>query len=180
MSQKGKSDRRLPEPPPCDRRVHLEPRQWLCIGFLVLVPLLALFHVFGPREATATAAVGGIELHVRYPSVLRHGLRRPFEVNVRSTLPSALSGVTLHLDRAFIDHFSEVDLTPQPEKVTATSYEIPLGDLRPDETRRVSGHIKGEEYFTRRGVVWVTAHADAASVSDAAARRVEVATFVFP
>jgi hypothetical protein len=180
VGRKVRGDRRLPEPPPCERRVHLEPLQWLWLGLLLLIPLLAMLGVLGPRAATATVAAGGVELQVRYPSLLRHGMVHPFEVAVRSTLATPLPAVTLHLDRAFIDHFSEVDLTPQPAAVTAASYEIPLGDLRPNETRRVSGYVKGDAYGRRGGVVWATAPTDAASAAEVAARRVAVATFVFP
>lgn len=107
MGRKGKKEQSLPEPPDTDRRVLLDPLKWIWIGLLVLVPLLAVIGIFGPRDATAAATASGLELRVRYPSVLRHGMTALLVVDVRNTRSEAVSRAIVRLDRAFVEHFSE-------------------------------------------------------------------------
>jgi hypothetical protein len=182
MRKKAVKERHLPRPPKMDRKVCAPPLQWLFLGLLVLVPLLAVFGIFGPRQATVESAGTGIELRARYPSLLRHKLIEPFSLEVRNTLSTQLPRVIVRLDRGYVEHFSEVTFTPEPERVTEQSYEIVLQDVQPGETRRIAGQVQGERYGRRRGAV-AAIRDDGVSSSSTRAEggaRVELSTFVFP
>src|SRR5688500_17060478 len=124
MSRKSKDPKSLPRPPDIERRVILKPLQWLFLGVLLLIPLLALFGVFGPRVATVAACGDGIEVRVQYPSVLRYRLIETLAVEVKNARHVPFERLTVRIDRAFLEHFSEVLFTPEPTRVTDRAYEI--------------------------------------------------------
>jgi hypothetical protein len=88
---------------------------WLRRGLLALVglvPLLALFNVFGQRPATATVAAPAATLKVYAPTHLRGGLlyMARFHVKARRDLKSA----TLVLDTGWAESITINTIEPSP------------------------------------------------------------------
>jgi hypothetical protein len=156
MEQHVQKDSQPPQPPPFPRKIQLHRVQLIGMPLLMLIPLLALFGVFGETFATVEEANATLAVEVTYATRYRYKLANPLEVSVHNRSADRLSVVEVRLTKAYIDQFSGVSFTPQPEAITDEFYIIELHDLAPTETRVVSVTLQGEEYWRHTGRVVVS------------------------
>lgn len=99
-----------PDPDTLDRRFHLA-----LVLVLIVVVGGAVAGLFGPRTDRVSAASGGVDLLVDYPSVARPGLAAPFSLTVSSdsALPDPL---VIEVAADYLAMFDENGLAPEPEE----------------------------------------------------------------
>lgn len=161
-----------PEPPPppeIDRRLRLYPWQWIGLPILVLIPVLALFGVFGHTWAEVRDAGADVEMEIRYPSRFRYKELQAMYVSVRNRSDRVLDTVTVAFDTAYINRFSTVTFKPDISR----AYEVELTDLMPGDVRLIMVEIQGEAYWGHHGAI-------SARHSDSDTAEVHVSTFIFP
>ena len=154
------SDPQPPQPPRIRRRFHLAPWRWLGLGVMLLVPVLALFGLFGERWATAERLSTSLLVQVEYPTRYRYKMLNAITVRVRNRSPQALDTVTVAFDTGYVLRFSTVIFTPSVSR----AFEVPLTNVAPGETRLVTAEIQGEKYGRHEGTVTVTAGTDSAAI----------------
>ena len=158
-----------PPPPEIDRHFRLYPWQWIGLPLLVLIPILALFGVFGHTWADVRDAGADVEMEVRYPTRFRYKELQAMYVRVRNRSDRMLDTVTVAFDTGYINRFSTVTFKPDISR----AYEVELTDVVPGEERLITVEIQGEAYWRHRGSItgWHSG-ADTAEV--------RVSTFIFP
>ncbi len=88
---------------------------WVRRGLLTLVgvvPLLALFNLFGQRPSSTTVAAGPAELALYAPSRVRGGLL--WEARFTVTARSELKDAVLELDRGWLEGMTINTIEPSP------------------------------------------------------------------
>lgn len=165
-----KSDDQPPPPPTVRRRIRISPLQAAGVGLLFLVPILALFGVFGESWAVARGGSGGIELEVRYPERYRYQQLEEMDVTVHNRSPDVIDTLTVLVEPRYLDRFSTVTFIPPQEEGL---YEVPLIDVQPGERRRVRIEYEADRYGRHSGAIIATA-------GGADTARVELQTIVFP
>ena len=138
------------------------------LALLVLIPVLALFKVFGQGEASVTGRSRTLTLTVEYPPRLRHGTAEVLVTLVRNAGPEVMDTITVIFDSSYVSKVSEPRFTPPVTR----AFELDLLDVRPGESRRIELDFYAEEYGSRSG------HVLAVHAGDTA--RVKVQTFVLP
>lgn len=162
-----------PEPPEVGRNLGFHLVQAIGVPLLALLPVLALFQVFGTTQGEARASDGPLEVEVRHPGRFRYKTTLPLEVRVRNTGDAALSGVTVSIETDYVDRFSSVSFTPSPQRVSDEAYVVDLGDIPAGESRIVESRVQAERYWGASGRIAVA--------TDGPERaELEVASFVFP
>ncbi|HEX7004110.1 MAG TPA: hypothetical protein VF168_07975 [Trueperaceae bacterium] len=156
-----------------EQRGNLSMFQRFGLPLMVLLPLLALFGVFGVTFERTGASSERLELHVRHSTRTR--LRAPhlLTVEVTNRGQSPLEGVTVVVDREYVDAFSNVAFTPQASEVTPDEYRIELGTIAASATRLVTADMTPAAYWRHEGII-------SASAEGVEPVEVAVATFVFP
>lgn len=149
-----------PAPPEIRRRVSLYSFQWIGLPFLLAIPVLALFGVFGERRNAAHAADGALEVSIEYPAVLRYRMLGAIDLRVRNRSASAIDTVTVALDTAYAARFSNLNAAPP----ITTAFQIELLDVPPDGTRRVRIELQADRYWSHSGHLTVTTSTDTAGV----------------
>jgi hypothetical protein len=173
MGDREPSHPEPPRPPEIERRIQLSRVQQIGIPLLLLFPILALFGVFGNTLGTATNTSGPIELTVEYPNRTRYQARQAIEIAVRNTTDQALTGVTVNLDRDYLDAFEDVTFTPEVTAITDAAYHVDLTDLPPGDVRYLTVELRPHSYWAHQGTI-------SAGSPEAESTDVEVRTFVFP
>lgn len=112
------------------------------------------------------------ELVVRYVDRLRYNQGGLVEVIVRNT-SSEPHSVTVRLDRALLDQFSNVTLTPSADEVSEDAYYVTLADVPPGEAREVLIEGEAEQYWRHAGAIQ-------ASAEGGEPVTVSLTTFIFP
>lgn len=164
---------RPPEPPDVDRKLQFYPWQLAGIMLIALVPILALFNVFGEAVETTGATGTSLEVSVMYPARYRYKMIDPVQISVHNISSQSIPTVTVRIDRSYLDSFSNVTLTPSAKTITEDAYEVELTDLKAGETRRVVAEIQAEKYGSHEAVI--------ATVPEGAEPvEVSIETFVFP
>lgn len=138
-----------PGPPEAPRRVRLYRYQWVGLGLIALLPILALAGAFGETWSTATGRSAALEVEVRYPTAYRYKQLNSLELRIRNTSAATLDTVTVSLDASLATAFSTVRATP----AFVRAYETDLIDLRPDEVRLVVIELQAERYGRHEGVL---------------------------
>lgn len=152
-----------PQPPELRRRFHLAPARWAGLAVVLLVPLLALFGLFGERWSSAEQTTPSLLVRAEYPTRFRYKMLNAVTVRVQNRSAQHLDTVTVAFDTDYVQQFSTVTFTPSVSTVSE-GYEVPLTDVAPGETRLVSMQIQGEHYGRHEGAVTVSAGADSAVV----------------
>jgi hypothetical protein len=134
-----------PQPPPFQRKIIVARVQAIGVSVLAAIVVAALLGLLGLRPGETQAASGGLEVMVSYPKILRYRTSLPLEVSVKNTGHAALSRVDVRFDRAYIEAFQDVRLTPDPGDVSDRHYTVRLANVPPGESRKV--------------VAWLEAHA---------------------
>lgn len=140
-------EQRPPDPPEIDRRFRLYRYQWIGLPLMMLVPVLALFGVFGQSWDTAAGATAELEMELRYPSRFRYKQLNEMDVYVTNTSGRQLDRVTVAFDTAYINRFSTVTFVPP----ATGAYEVELTKVEPNERRLIRVELQGEEYWLHRG-----------------------------
>jgi hypothetical protein len=157
-----------PPPPAIQRRLALTRKQKLGLPFLVAIPILTLFGVFGERQAETRIATTDFAASIRYPERFRYRQVQSLDVTVTNLSPNELDTVTVSLDTAYISRFSSVRIEPAP----TTAFVVDLVHVRPGTSRLVSAELWGERYGRQHGVITVATKRGSASAS--------ISTLVFP
>ncbi|MGH7446937.1 MAG: hypothetical protein ACRELT_05225 [Longimicrobiales bacterium] len=142
--------------------------QWAALPLLLMIPLLAVFGVFGERWITADAQSGALELTVRYPSAFRYKLLDAIDITVRNRGTATIDTLTLALDTAYASRFSAVAAVPP----FTGSFEVQIVDLAAGESRRARIEIQAERYWSHSGQLVAATRSDTA--------RVLLTTMVYP
>lgn len=138
------------------------------MAMLAMVPILAMFGVFEPKDERVFAAGASLELALRYPSAARHRSLEQIEAKITNGASVAIPSVTVTFDRNYVDGFSNLSFLPEPQ----SPYRVELANLRPNETRVITIEAEAEGIGRFRGLV--TARAGREVV------RVNANTFIFP
>jgi hypothetical protein len=146
-----------PGPPSFRRRIAIAPLQWIGVGLLALIVAVALSGVLGLKSAEASASADGVQLLVRYPSVMRHKTSLPLEVSVTNTGSAPLADMVLQVDRAYLSRFADVKLTPDASQVTERDFEVGMGALPAGQSRRIVTRLEASERGRHDGRVQLAA-----------------------
>lgn len=162
-----------PQPPEVEQRVNLSRGQIIGLPIVLLLALLALFGVFGVSADTAVAEGEALAVTVNYSGRTRYMARHDLEIEVSNRSGAPLEGVSVALDRGFVDALAEASFLPSPSDTTGSSYIFELGSVPASGSKIVTGRIAPGKYWSRPATVTVTT-AGGESVT------VDFETFVYP
>ena len=140
-------DAQPPPPPPFRRRISIPAMQWVGVGILCLVVGVAMTGVLGLRSGQGSASAGALQVQVKYPGIMRYKTALPLEIRVTNSGAHALAGVTVQIDRRYLEAFEDVHLTPAAQQVTDRHYQVTLAELPAGATREVVAWLDAQ----RRG-----------------------------
>jgi hypothetical protein len=146
---------RPPQPPEFERKFQLYPYQYILLPLIFLIPLLALFNVFGETHATHEAASSDVSVQVEYLSRSRHKLSAPIMVYITNQTDAALTDVTVQFDRDYIDAFLWLSFQPVVTAVTDDAYIVTIEEIPPGDTYGVTVDLKVEKIGSFAGMVTV-------------------------
>lgn len=132
-----------PRAPNGTPRWSLTRKQWVGLPVLALIPVLALFGVFGERTATSTTTTTSLGVTVSYPASLRYRQMERLEIAVTNRTSRTIDSVQVSLDSAYLSRFIDVRVIPEPTAV----YEVRLAHIAPGETRLVVADVTGNRYW---------------------------------
>lgn len=161
-----------PQPPKVDHKVKFYTYQIIGGVIIALIPLLALFGVFGSLQGKEKASSDSLSIEVTYPKRFRYKTIDPFDITVRNNSQDLRSAVIL-IDKKYLSKFSNVTFTPSPERITDTEYVFDLGVIQPGNTRVISGKVQSERYGRFTGTI--RARTSATTVAE-----ITVQTISFP
>ena len=166
--RKQKQPTEPPELPELRRRLKFGLMQTAGLALLVLIPLLALFKVFGRGEASVTGRSGSLTLTVDYPPRLRFGTAEVLVTEVTNSGAGVMDSITVIFDSSYVSKVAEPRFTPPVTR----AFELDLVNVHPGESRRIELDFYAEEYWSHSGVILAIHAGDTA--------RVRVQTFVLP
>ena len=135
---------------------------------MVVIPILALFGVFGESQTRARATSASLDMMVSYPSRFRYRQVQSLHVTVRNLSSTVADTVKVAFDTAYISRFSGVRFDPAPK----AAYTVDLTDLKPSDSRLISVELWGQGYGNHRGTIVARHGTDSAIV--------HLRTLVFP
>jgi predicted secreted protein len=156
--------------PDHQRRVKLPRSQWVGVGLIMLVPVLALFEVFGESAAEAEGTSAELAIRVQYPTRFRYKQLNTVQVLVRNVSGAPIDTVFVSFDSTYASRFSTVTFIPAAQE----PFVVELTDVRPGSTRLVHAELQAEQYGRHHGAIkaYRTGSADTA--------RVPLRTIIFP
>jgi hypothetical protein len=172
MSEQREQVPQPPQPPKFERKLKFYPYQLIGIPLLFLIPILALLGLFGETSTSIQSADSGIEINVHYPNRIHFQGLDGTEIAIRNTTENVIPLVTVSVEKAFLDAYSDVTFTPDVDRITEEVYMIDLTDIPSGETRYITIDSRGKIAGSHRG--FVTASADDIGPS------VTLETFIFP
>jgi hypothetical protein len=161
-----------PQPPDFERRFQLFPFQKVAIPLLLLVPLLALFGIFGETTATAASHAESLTLEVDYPDRMHSGMGNELSIQVINTGTQDLPTVQVEIPQSYLASFDHLQFTPDVTQISNRAATIELHDL-----------IAGSSQFIliRFDGLWVGSHTgEIVARAETAEVSIEIRTFVFP
>ena len=162
-----------PAPPELYKRLRFFRHQVAGILLMLLIVGAAALGFFGKSEARVSADREGLQLTVDHVSKIRHRMVGPLEVTVTNSSAEAVTGVTVLIDRQYLDEFSRVVFTPSPTYLTDDRAVFELGDLAPGESTVISGEVQSDGFGQHGGQVHALAdHLDPLVTT--------ISTFSFP
>lgn len=168
----------MPPAPEFDRRVGFHRMHLVGMVVIALLPLLALFGVFGVSSATTAAASESLEVSVEHPTVQRFKVRHPLRITLLNSGQRSLPTVEVSLAAPYVFSFSDVAMTPGPERIEDYTYVFSFSDVAPGESRTVAAEMQAQLYWRHRGTVSWTASDDSGQLLDSGS--VEFATMIWP
>lgn len=157
-----------PGPPEIPRKLSLYRFQLLGLPFLVAIPVLALFGVFGDRTGTLRGDSGALEVSGQYPSVFRYKTINAIDLHVRNRGRAGIDTITVALDSTYASRFSTITAIPP----FTGPFVVDLTDVSPGESRFVRIEIQAERYWSHEGEITVAAGADTI--------RLPLSTMIYP
>jgi hypothetical protein len=157
-----------PRPPAHDRGIRLNRTQLIGVPLLGLIPMLAIFGVFGEHWDSRVADGATLRTTIEFPDRFRSRLSRPITVLVENRSGRLLDTVAVTFDAAYIERFTAVNFLPDVED----SYVVKLKDVRPGQTRRVHLELEGDQVGRHTGRVLVRSGTDSSMIG--------IHTIVFP
>jgi hypothetical protein len=157
-----------PSAPSIDPKIELSWKQRIGLPILLVVPILALFGVFGESRASAHSAKGAVDVEVSYPTRFRYRQVQSLRVSVRNLSPVVADTMRVSFDTAYVSRFSSVRFDPAAK----TAYTVDLTDVKPSESRLISVELWGQDYGNHRGTITAWRGSDSAIV--------HIRTLVFP
>lgn len=152
------------------RRVRLSRYQWVGVGLIILVPLLALFGAFGESSARGQASSAELAIRVDYPTRYRYKQLNTLQVTVQNVSGVAIDTVIVSFDSAYASRFSTIMFIPSARE----PFAVELVDLRPGSARLVWAELQAERYGRHQGTI------KAYRPGSADTARVPVRTIIFP
>lgn len=158
-----------PQPPDLERHYRTTPTKGLILAVIALVVVLALLGLFGERRSTTRQQTAALDVAVEYPTRFRYKQANTVRIVVRNRAEHMLDTLTVTLDPAYIENFSNVSAIPS----FARAWEVELYGVQSGETRRVVIELQGQAYGLHEGTV-------AAIAPGLDTVQVAIKTFVFP
>lgn len=153
--------------PELPKRLRVWRYQAFTTPVLFLIPILALFHVFGEKIETVEVEAAAVSVTAEFPRILRHGLSSAVELEVKNTSSSA-QDLTVKFDSHYLRNFSDLQFMP----ATDQKLQVQLEGLQPGETRSVVLEFKGSKYGEHKGDIQITAQQTLPTI--------HLKTFTFP
>ena len=167
----------VPQPPDIEEKWILKNVQKVGIPLLMLLPLLALFGLFGERTETVRGSGEILSVEVRHPTRVRLQTIGPMMVSVENISSQTVPTVTVTLSHEYISAFSNVTFSPSVDQITPDAYIVKLTNVQAGEQRMISiTQLQAEEYWWHEGSVGVAAGGPDAPPDV----EVDIGTFVFP
>lgn len=152
------------------RHLKLYRFQWIALPLLFLIPILAVFGVFGETWSRGHDASAELDLRIEYPTRYRYKQINTVEVHAQNVSSRTLDTVVVSFDPEYVRRFSTLMFIPSPAK----PFEIELLDVKPGETRLVWAELQGERYGRHRG------HVEAYRRGSPDTARVFLSTIIYP
>jgi hypothetical protein len=144
-----------PEAPDIERKLQFDKLQLIGVPILMLLPILALFGLFGETFDHSSAETAEVALHVEYPSRYRHGRTNPLRITVTNRSPQPLAHLTVAVSRDYVERFSEVAAVPEITAIDEAAFLIEFEEIPPGAERRVLLELRAWEHGYHRATVWV-------------------------
>lgn len=157
-----------PHAPTDTPSVRLTRKQKLGLPLLALVPLLALFGVFGDSQKTIVIASPSLGITINYPERMRYRQSERLDISVVNRGSHVLDTVLLSVDTSYLSRFIDVRGNSSPTK----DFSVPLLAMRPGEARLVTIELTGDRYWRHPATVSATSGLERTTVA--------FSTFVFP
>jgi hypothetical protein len=138
-----------PRAPTDTPSVRLTRKQWIGLPVLVLVPLLALFGVFGDRQRTIAVSSPSLGITINYPERMRYRQSEILEISVLNRGQRVLDTVLVSVDTSYLSRFIDVRSTPSP----TMDFSVPLVAVQPGEARLLSIELTGDRYWRHPATV---------------------------
>lgn len=161
-----------PPPPDFERRFQLFPFQKVAIPLLLLVPVLAVFGLFGETSATTEANAESLTLEVEYPDRMHSGMGNELSIEVANTGSQDLPTVQVEITQTYLSRFDNLHFTPDIAQMTGEAAVIELHDLTAGSSQFITMRFEGLWVGSQKGQIQARADADVV--------RAEIQTFVFP
>lgn len=157
-----------PTPPKLRPAVSLTLRQWIGIPILLVIPILAMFGVFGAHTRTEQVRAGRLAVAIMYPDRVRYRQTLGAQLAVQNTGTDPIDTIIVQYDTTYLNAFLISGAVPG----LGSSYAAPIISVQPGETRVTTLVLAGDRRGRARGSVRVSAGADTV--------RIPLSTFVFP
>jgi hypothetical protein len=157
MSTPSRDVPQPPQPPKFERKLHFYPFQLIGIPILFLIPILALFGVFGKTSTSVENSGSGLSLHVDYANRVLYQDTDGTEIRVQNTSDQPYPMLTVAIEKQFLDNYSDISFMPEIDEITNDAYFIRFEDVQPGETHIVKFDSKGKVAGQHRGMIIVNA-----------------------
>lgn len=174
MAKKKKEAPKPSQPPDVNKKFQFYSFQWVGLPLILLIPILALFGLFGESVESVSTSNQQLDMSVEYPTRFRYKMIDEVTVSLSNVSEQAIPGVLVNFDRQYIEAFSTVTFTPSLKSISNLDYIMEISDLQPGETRVVTLTIQAEKYGLHRGVISTAAPGEGSDLE------LPVATFTFP
>jgi hypothetical protein len=144
------------QPPEVPRRLRLHLHQMIGLSLIALIPILAIFRVFGDGIEFTKASTPSLLTEVEYPSKFKFKQSKVLRVKVTNASANTLDTTTVSIDTAYLSRFRDVSVIPEPTE----SYVVEFLQLKPGEKREVLAEIEGKDYGEQRGIVTIATKQD--------------------
>jgi hypothetical protein len=157
-----------PRAPTDTPHIRFTRKQWIGLPILTLIPLLALFGVFGNSTGSTAVASPSIGVTITYPDRMRYRQTERLDITVINRGARTLDSVLVSVDTSYLSRFIGVHANPSP----TIDFGVPLSFLQPGESRLIAIELTGDRYWRHPGTVTLSAGAERTTVT--------FSTLVFP
>jgi hypothetical protein len=162
-----------PEAPQLGRNLRFYPAHLIGVLLMLAVPILALLGMLGDARAETNDTGSTLEIRVEYQLRMRYTEWASTEIVLNNLSDEPFETLTVRIDKAYLDGFDEITLSPDATRITDAYYEVEVENIQPGETRIVTAAMRGERYGQHEGRI--TASFDTSETVE-----VTIGTFVFP